>query len=156
MVGDPRSGAREPVARIALAVLVLGDGRLVFQRRDGGAPVSPHKLGLFGGHVEPGETVDAAMVRELEEETSLRAADCGLARLGVLDLPATGGRSGERISVTVFRGRAPHAQFAVYEGAGAEVYPRAAALARDDLAPTARAVLLAAFADEGSGAEPAL
>lgn len=129
------------MVRIALVVLALPDGRLVFQRRDAGAPVSPHKLGLFGGHVEPAETVPAAMVRELEEETSLLAAHCDLRQVVELDLPATGGGPADRIAVTAFTGRAPGADFEVFEGAGAEVYDRAAALARDDLAPTARAVL---------------
>jgi 8-oxo-dGTP pyrophosphatase MutT (NUDIX family) len=130
------------VTRIALAVLTLPDGRLVFQRRDGGAPVSPHLLGLFGGHLEPGEAPEAAMARELEEETSLRAAECALRRSTVLELPAaSGGHPADRIEVTVFTGSAPHAEFAVFEGAGAEVYAREVALGRDDLAPTARAVL---------------
>lgn len=129
----------EPIP-IALVLLSLPDGRLVFQRRDGGAPVSAHLLGLFGGHVEPGEAVADAMVRELEEETSLRAADCDLVQLVELDLPATG--RPERIAVTVFRGIAPHADFEVFEGERAEVYSRDEVLARDDLAPSVRAVLM--------------
>lgn len=146
------------MVRIALVVLALPDGRLVFQRRDGGAPVSPHQLGLFGGHVEPGETAPAAMVRELEEETSLRAAESDLRQVTELHLPATGRGPASRIVVAVFTGRVPHADFDVFEGAGAEVYDRQAALDRDDLAPTARAVLLAVTGDadpvRGSGADP--
>jgi 8-oxo-dGTP diphosphatase len=42
------------------------------------------KLTAFGGKVEPGETLAQAAVRELEEETGMRAHELDLCRLGEL------------------------------------------------------------------------
>jgi 8-oxo-dGTP pyrophosphatase MutT (NUDIX family) len=42
------------------------------------------KLTAFGGKVEPGETLVQAAVRELEEETGMRARESALCRLGEL------------------------------------------------------------------------
>jgi 8-oxo-dGTP pyrophosphatase MutT (NUDIX family) len=38
------------------------------QKRDAGAPLYPNQFGFFGGHVEPGEEREHAVVREVEEE----------------------------------------------------------------------------------------
>lgn len=38
------------------------------QKRDANAATSPNKLGLFGGGLESGETIEQALVRELQEE----------------------------------------------------------------------------------------
>jgi len=62
-----------PVHRVAWAILVDSSGRLLLQLRDGGAVKDPHRWGPPGGRVEPGEEPHDAAVRELEEETGLRA-----------------------------------------------------------------------------------
>jgi 8-oxo-dGTP diphosphatase len=58
---------------VALALLVDRTGALLMQHRDGNATVSPHQWSLPGGRVEPGETPQAAVRREVLEETGLVA-----------------------------------------------------------------------------------
>lgn len=48
-----------------------GRGRVLLVRR--GRPPSQGDWSLPGGHVEPGESLDAAIVREVCEETAVRA-----------------------------------------------------------------------------------
>ena len=48
--------------------LVSRDGRLFLQRRDPSAKAFPGYWELPGGKVEPGETAEQALFRELEEE----------------------------------------------------------------------------------------
>lgn len=59
--------------RIVLAILEQADGRVLLQLRSDIAGIAnPNKWGLFGGHVEAGESPTAAMLREIEEELSLQ------------------------------------------------------------------------------------
>ncbi len=57
---------------LASALLVDARGWLLLQERDADAPVAPDQWGLVGGHVDPGEEWEAALHREVEEETGLR------------------------------------------------------------------------------------
>lgn len=57
--------------RIAVMLLMDAQGKLLMQHRDEAAPAWPHKWGLPGGGIEPGETPEEAMRRELEEETGV-------------------------------------------------------------------------------------
>lgn len=55
---------------VAVAVVVVNDNDILIARR----PVDKHQGGLWefpGGKVEAGETVTAALVRELDEEVAL-------------------------------------------------------------------------------------
>ena len=57
--------------RIAVALLVDPQGRILLQERDEGAPRAANQWGMVGGHVEDGEDFDTAVVREIAEETGL-------------------------------------------------------------------------------------
>ncbi len=67
--------------RFASIVVVDARGWLLLQERDEHPALDPEKWGFCGGHVEPGEQVEAAAYRELEEETGLALAD-GLEHVG--------------------------------------------------------------------------
>ncbi len=69
------AGVQQPVGqqRFAAAVLVDPQGRLLLQERDEFPAIDPETWGLCGGHVEPGESFEAAAYRELAEETGVRA-----------------------------------------------------------------------------------
>lgn len=45
------------------------DGRLFFQRRSPDRKLFPDTWDIVGGHLEPGESVEEALRREVEEET---------------------------------------------------------------------------------------
>ncbi|MEV4754090.1 NUDIX domain-containing protein [Micromonospora sp. NPDC049559] len=58
----------EPL-RCAGALIVDDDGRIFFQRRSPHRRLFPNCWDVVGGHLEPGETVEEALRREVEEET---------------------------------------------------------------------------------------
>lgn len=59
------------MTRFASVALVDRRGWILLQERDEHAVIAPERWGLTGGHVEPGEEMLAAAVRELEEETGI-------------------------------------------------------------------------------------
>jgi 8-oxo-dGTP pyrophosphatase MutT (NUDIX family) len=58
----------EPL-RCAGGLIVDDDGRIFFQRRSPHRVLFPDTWDIVGGHVEPGESVEEALRREVEEET---------------------------------------------------------------------------------------
>ena len=66
-----RMSCAERNCLLASVLLVDRRGWVLLQERDEHAPVAPNQWGLVGGHVEPGEDWEAALHRELEEETGL-------------------------------------------------------------------------------------
>jgi len=57
----------------AAAIIQVPDGRYALQKRDQKRGVFfPGHWGLFGGALEPGESDEAALVRELREELGLK------------------------------------------------------------------------------------
>src|SRR3954447_10480081 len=84
MSPNPSSGKRVPCAG---AVVVDADGRLLVIRR--GRPPAEGRWSIPGGRVEPGETVEAAVAREVREETGLEVAVGGL--VGQVERPGRDG-----------------------------------------------------------------
>jgi 8-oxo-dGTP diphosphatase len=63
----------EPL-RCAAGVVVDDDGRVFIQRRSPTRKLFPDTWDIVGGHLEPGESVDDALRREVEEETGWRVS----------------------------------------------------------------------------------
>src|SRR5689334_9608515 len=78
-----------PIGRwVAAALLVTGDGRYLMQLRDDIPTIMlPDHWSLFGGSVDPGETVEAALRRELMEELEFRARDVAAFTEMIVELP---------------------------------------------------------------------
>jgi 8-oxo-dGTP diphosphatase len=69
-----------PILLVSACALVDPDGRVLLAKRPAGKPLA----GLWefpGGKIEPGETPEAALIRELEEELGIRIAGKCLAPL---------------------------------------------------------------------------
>ncbi|MER7894196.1 NUDIX domain-containing protein [Micromonospora sp. NPDC094482] len=64
----------EPL-RCAGALIVRDDGRIFFQRRSPERRLFPDCWDVVGGHLEPGEDVEAALRREVTEETGWTVAE---------------------------------------------------------------------------------
>lgn len=61
----------QPQSAVA-AIIVAGDGRYLMQHRDAKDTIFyPDHWGCFGGAIEPGESAEAALRRELQEELEL-------------------------------------------------------------------------------------
>ena len=69
-----------PVVLVSAVTLVDADGRVLLARR----PEGKQMAGLWefpGGKIEPGETPEAALIRELDEELGIDTAESCLAPL---------------------------------------------------------------------------
>ncbi|MGC5053900.1 NUDIX domain-containing protein [Micromonospora sp. DT48] len=64
----------EPL-RCAGALIVAPDGHLFFQRRSPHRRLFPNCWDIVGGHLEPGESVQEALYREVTEETGWRVSE---------------------------------------------------------------------------------
>ena len=62
----------QPVKRAAIAALVR-EGRILLGKRSPDKSLDPLKWALFGGHVQAGESPEAAVLREVEEELGITA-----------------------------------------------------------------------------------
>jgi 8-oxo-dGTP diphosphatase len=122
--------------KVCLIWLVLPNGRVVLQRRDLRTNVSPGLLGLFGGHIEPGESPEAAIRRELSEETSLDVSKLAIEHIGDTELPHPNDRTIMR-KLYFYKAAIDSDDFDVFEGAGAETYSVEELKKRRDLAPSA-------------------
>ncbi|MCT0199332.1 NUDIX domain-containing protein [Synechococcus sp. CS-1325] len=67
------SSEAPPPLQVALAMLERQGSWLVQLRDDVAGIVAPGCWGLFGGHLDPGETAEQALRRELQEEISWQA-----------------------------------------------------------------------------------
>ena len=71
-----QSNRREPMKPAVALAMLQRDNRWLLQLRDDLSTILyPGHWGLFGGHLEPGETPDQAVQRELEEEIAWRPGE---------------------------------------------------------------------------------
>lgn len=68
--GGATSPTGRPVTEVAVGVLIRGDGAFLLAQRPSGKPYAGY-WEFPGGKVEPGETVEAALARELHEELGI-------------------------------------------------------------------------------------
>ncbi len=93
--------AADDVVTAASVVLLRGEDVLLVERATGAAA---GRWSLPGGHLEPGETAEAAARRELAEETGLTAGP--LVLVAVHRLSVDVGLGARRYAISVFAGRA--------------------------------------------------
>lgn len=95
-----------PQIPAASAVLFRGDAVLLVER---GAGPAKGRWSLPGGHIEPGESAEAAARREVCEETSVIAG--ALEPFGTfdVDVPEHDGAAARHYRISVFCGLAPDA-----------------------------------------------
>lgn len=116
-------GASEPLfpSDAVVALLVLSDGRYIMQLRDLKPGIFfPGHWGLFGGAMEPAETEEETLRRELEEE--LGFVPSSMTRFVALDfdLSPAGGTKVCRVVYEVPVGPEDLATFALGEGTAFE------------------------------------
>jgi len=88
--------------RIAVAFLIDARGHVLLQHRDEFAPRAANQWGMVGGHVEPGEDFDAAVHREILEETGIATRPGDLALWQDTEFRYS---DGHRSSYRVYAGR---------------------------------------------------
>jgi 8-oxo-dGTP diphosphatase len=64
-------GNTRPVTEVAVGILIRPDGSFLLAQRPAGKPYEGY-WEFPGGKLEPGETVEAALARELEEELGIQ------------------------------------------------------------------------------------
>jgi len=84
----PPAEGYEADAFAVTALLVTEDRRFLLQLRDEKPDIIlPGHWSCFGGHLDPGETADQAMLRELDEELRYRPTECHWFFESVYSLP---------------------------------------------------------------------
>lgn len=127
------------IQKFTIILFKLPDGRVVLQRRTKDAPYGAGLLGIFGGWVEEGETVDECLIREIKEETSLNTDDLGIKFICNFVIPATEDFDKDR-HFYLYKGDIKSLDFEVYEGDGAEVFNVSELNERSDLTKSAKYV----------------
>jgi len=125
---------------VSIIWLVLPNGDAVLQRRDKKTNVSPGLLGFFGGHVEAGETPEAAIKRELSEETSLNISGLNISWVASVELPHPNDPTVMR-RLHIYRASIDSDDFDVFEGERSETYSIAELENRRDLASSVTYVI---------------
>jgi len=124
------------IQKFTIILFKLPDGKVILQRRTQDAPYAPGRLGIFGGWVEKGETVQECLVREIKEETSLDTEKLNIKEIDDFIIPKSVDFPDDR-HFYLFSGEVSDANFEVYEGDGAEVYELSELATRSDLTGSA-------------------
>lgn len=134
----------EPIARwCAAALLVTPDGRYLMQLRDDRSDILlPAHWALFGGTVDPGETAEVAIRRELLEELELRAGSVEAFSEMVVELPFHPPRFDRMSFITVPLTLGEEAAMVQHEGAARRLFTPEALAAEARVAPWDLAAVL--------------
>jgi 8-oxo-dGTP pyrophosphatase MutT (NUDIX family) len=125
----------------AVAIIVLDDGRYLMQLRDDKKGIFyPDSWGLFGGAVDPGETAEEALRRELREELDFTANSLKYLTRMDFDFACVGGKSCYRVFYEIQIRASEVAGFRLNEGRLMEPLPL------DDILLNRRVVPYDAFA----------
>jgi 8-oxo-dGTP pyrophosphatase MutT (NUDIX family) len=136
--------------KVAVARLKTLDGKkYYFQRRNNKTHLFPEGLSFFGGHIEPGETAEDTVHRELTEETSIDLGETALEKTVALTVLPPAAHDDQPVEVHVFDSKVD--SFDVKEGASVELLTKEEALNHPDLVPTTRHILEQEFG-ENNGA----
>ena len=66
---------------LAVHLLIIKDGKILLQRRNNPNKYAYRKLAMPAGHLEEGESVDEALVREMKEELGIKLTDYELVQI---------------------------------------------------------------------------
>lgn len=121
----------------AVAAILLDEaGRYVMQLRDDKPGIwYPDHWGCFGGAVEPGETPEAALARELEEEIELSARDASYFTRFDFDMTTLGLKSYYRIYYLVRLAPGELQRLRIHEGREVRAFEGGQLLARERVTP---------------------
>jgi 8-oxo-dGTP pyrophosphatase MutT (NUDIX family) len=141
-------GTRPPDEFIVSAVLWVpasaeNDGRYLMQLRDDkpGLPLR-NTWALFGGHVDPGETGEAALVRELGEELSYKPRSFRWYLESIMVLPRRKARVVRKVFYLVPIAAADIDTMVQGEGADMRLFTITALLSLPNIAPHDLAVIM--------------
>lgn len=129
--------------RFAGALLFDTDGNFLFQRRDDKPDIlHPGRIGLFGGHQEPGESPLECVVREVHEELTYFIPPHQFAHIGTFNDDSTG----RMRTIELYLANAlPVSELAVTEGTLMVVPHADVAALNGKLTPSAAAALKCYF-----------
>lgn len=130
----------DTIQKFTIILFKLPDGKLVLQRRTKDAPYGAGLLGIFGGWVEKGETVDECLIREIKEETSLDTDHLDIKSITDFVIPASEDFDKDR-HFYLYVGNVDSLDFEVYEGDGAEAFTLSELHKRNDLTASAKYTL---------------
>lgn len=136
--------APRPIARwCAAALLVAADGRYLMQLRDNKPTIIlPDHWALFGGTVDPGESAEAAIRRELLEELEFTAGDVSFFTELLIELPFAPPRTDRMSFFAVPITAVDLAQMHQHEGADRRLFAAEELAAEPRVAPWDLAVVL--------------
>lgn len=105
------------------ALIVLDDGRYLMQRRDDIQGIFyPGYWGFFGGAIEPGESAEEALVREVREELAFEVRDMRYFTKVVFDFEFAGIGMLDRFFFEVDMAGAELPNLVLGEGAGLDTF----------------------------------